>query len=102
MSIMHDSTSLQIKHILSNATVAGAAPLVHGYMRQGMFDGHALPQLHPSLRRLLAFPQLLQQGFIRMNTDAAARGAARAQSYAFPRVLALHKKMYDCLLPSCP
>jgi hypothetical protein len=53
-------------------------------MRQGMFHGHTLPQLRPSLRRLLAFPQLLQQGFIRMN-----------------RVLALHEEMYGCLLPSC-
>ena len=73
MYIMHDRTSPQITHILSNATVAGAAALPMAPVRQGMFDGHALPQLRTPLRRLLAFPHLLQQGVIRRNTDAAAR-----------------------------
>jgi hypothetical protein len=66
---MHDRTSSQIKHILADATVAGAATLPMAHVRQGMFDGHALPQLRTSLRCLLAFAQLLQQGFIGMNTD---------------------------------
>src|SRR5262245_54181385 len=78
MQIMHDSTAPQIKHILPDATVAGATTLPTANMRQRMFDGHALPQLCTSLRRLLAFPQRLQQGFLRMNTDAAARRARGA------------------------
>jgi hypothetical protein len=85
MQIMHDSTSPQIKDILPDSTVAGAAALPPSNVRQGMFDGHALPQLRPPLRRLLAFPQLLQQGFIGMNTDATtrrARGAALPQRTA--------------------
>ena len=87
MQIMHDRTAPQIKHILPDATVAGAATLPTSNVRQGMFDGHTLPQLRPSLRRLLAFPQLLQQGFIRMNTDAAAR---RARGTALPQCTVAH------------
>src|SRR4029434_3278675 len=79
---MRDRTSPQIKHILSDAPVAGAAPLPTSYMRQGMFDGHALPQLRTPLRRLLAFPQLLQQSFVGINTDAAAR---RTRGTALPQ-----------------
>src|SRR5499427_2949589 len=75
MQIMHDSTSPQIKHILPDPTVAGAVALPTSHVRQGMFDGHALPQLGTPLRRLLAFPQLLQQGFIGMNADTPARSA---------------------------
>src|SRR5262245_52969326 len=78
MQIMHDSTSSQIKHILPDAPVTRSAALPMSHVCQGMLDGHALPQLHPSLRRLLAVPQLLQQGFIRMNADAASRGAGGA------------------------
>src|SRR5215831_10027079 len=78
MQIMHDRTTPQIKHILPDATVASATALPPPHMCQGMFDGHALPQLRPSLRRLLAFAQLLQQGLIGMNTDAAPRGAGGA------------------------
>jgi hypothetical protein len=47
------------------------------HVRQGMFDGHALPPLGTPLRRLLAFPQLLPQGFIGMHADTPARGAGR-------------------------
>src|SRR5215813_15172570 len=79
---MNDSTPPQIKHIFAHSTVAGAAALPVPNVRQGMFHGHTLPQLRTPLRRLLAFPQLVQQGFIGMNADAAARGArgpSRAQ-----------------------
>jgi hypothetical protein len=78
MQIMHDSTSPQIKHILPDPTVAGAVALPTSNMCQGMFDGYALPQLGTPLRRLLACPQLLQQGFIGMNIDTPARGAGGA------------------------
>src|SRR5438094_4908866 len=70
---MHDRTSLQLQYILSDATVAGVATLPMAHVRQGMCDGHALPQLRLSLRCLLAFAQLLHQGFLGMNTDAATR-----------------------------
>src|SRR5262245_33706810 len=72
---MNDSTPSQIKHILAYATVASASALPVPDVRQGMFHGHTLPQLRTPLWRLLTFPQLLQQGFIGMNADAAARGA---------------------------
>ena len=49
MQIMHDSTLPQIKHILPDPTVAGAVALPTSHVRQGMFDGHALPQLRTSL-----------------------------------------------------
>jgi hypothetical protein len=58
MQIMHDRTSPQIKHILPDATVTRSAALPTPHMCQGMLYGHALPQLRPSLRRLLAFTQL--------------------------------------------
>ena len=61
MQIMHDSTPPQIKHIFPDATVAGAAALPMSHVCQGMFHRHTLTQLRPTLRRLLAFPQLLQQ-----------------------------------------
>src|SRR5512145_3293266 len=77
MQIMHDSTSPQIKHILPDPTIASAVALPPSHLRQGMFDGHALPQLGTPLRRLLAFPQLLQQGFIGMQADTPARSAGR-------------------------
>jgi hypothetical protein len=70
MQIMHDSTSTQIKNILPDATVAGAMALPIFHVRQGMCDADTLPQLCTSLRRLLAFPQLLQHGFIGMDADA--------------------------------
>src|SRR4051794_21978662 len=78
MQIMHDSTSPQIKHILPDAPVTRSAALPMSHVCQGMLYGHALPQLRPSLRRLLTFPQLLQQGFIRMHADAASGGAGSA------------------------
>ena len=52
MQIMHDSTSPQIKHVLPDAPVAGAAALPPSNVCQGMLDGHPLPQLGPPLRRL--------------------------------------------------
>src|SRR5262245_21488418 len=76
---MYDRTAPQSKHILSDATGAGAATLPMAHVRQSMFDGHALPPLRTSLRCLLAFAPLLHQGFIGMNTAAApsrARGTA--------------------------
>jgi hypothetical protein len=48
MQIMHDSTSPQIKHLLPHSTVAGAMALPTINVRQGMFDGHALPPLYTS------------------------------------------------------
>src|SRR5215475_9475253 len=72
---MHHCTAPQIKDVLPHPTVASTSALPTSHVRQGMFDGHALPQFGPSLRRLLTFAQLLQQGFIGMNADAAARGA---------------------------
>src|SRR5262249_3920890 len=78
MQIMHDRTTPQIKHILPDAPVTRSAALPMSHVCQGMLYGHALAQLGPSLRRLLAFPQLLQQGFIRMNADTASRGAGGA------------------------
>jgi hypothetical protein len=67
MQIVHDRTAPQIKHILPDSAVAGTAAVPMAHVRQGMFDGHTLAQLRPPLRRLLAFTQLLQQGFIGMN-----------------------------------
>jgi hypothetical protein len=81
MQMMHNSTAPQIKHILPDSTVAGAAVLPTANVRQRMLDGHALPQLCTSLWCLLTFPPLLRQGFIRMHTDATAR---RARSAALP------------------
>src|SRR5215510_15024121 len=78
MQIMHNRTAPQIKHILPHPTVAGTAALPTSHVRQGMLDRHALPQLGTPLRRLLAFPQLLQQSFIGMNTDTPARSAGGA------------------------
>jgi hypothetical protein len=72
---MNDRAPSQIKHILAYSTVAGASALPVPNVRQGMFHGHTLTQWRAPLRRLLVFPQLLQQGFIGMNADAAARGA---------------------------
>jgi hypothetical protein len=80
MQIMHNCTAPQIKHILPDATVAGATALPAPHMCQGMFHGYALAQLRPPLRRALAFTQLLQQGFIGMNADAAAGGAGGTAS----------------------
>src|SRR5262245_59895653 len=79
---MNDSAPSQIKHILAYATVAGASALPVPDVRQGMFHRHALAQLRASWGRLLAFTQLLQQGFIGVNADAATRrtrGTARPQ-----------------------
>src|SRR5215475_3693532 len=78
MQIMHNRTSTQIKDVFPDPAVAGAAALPVPNMRQGMFHGHALAQLRSPLRRALAFAQLLQQGFIGMNADAAAGGAGGA------------------------
>src|SRR5215510_10704757 len=75
---MNDGTSSQIKHILPDTTVTCSAALPTAHVCQRMFDGYTLPQLRSSLWRLLAFPQLLQQGFIRMNADAASGGAGGA------------------------
>src|SRR4030095_1214886 len=75
MQIMHDSTPTEIKDIFPDPAVAGAAALPAPNMCQSMFHGHALAQLRTPLRRALAFAQLLQQGFIGMNADTAARGA---------------------------
>src|SRR5262245_14395123 len=82
---MHDGTSPQVKHIFSDATVAGTAALPTSHGRQGMCDGHALPPCGTPLRGLLAFPPFLQQGFIGMHADTAtrrARGTALAQRTA--------------------
>ncbi len=79
---MHDGTSSQIKHILPHPPVAGTAALPVPNMGQSVFHGDALAQLRTSLGGLLAFAQLLQQGFIGMNADAAARrtrGTTRPQ-----------------------
>lgn len=78
MQIMHDRPAPQITHILPDATVVDAATLPTATVRQRVFSSHTLPQLRLSLRCLLTFPQLLQQGFIRMNTGAAARRARGA------------------------
>src|SRR4029450_762657 len=78
MQIMHDSTPTEIKDIFPDPAVAGAAALPAPNMCQSMFHGHALAQLRTPLRRALAFAQLLQQGFIGMNADAAASGAGGA------------------------
>ena len=51
MQIMHDSTPAQIKHILPDPAVTGAASLPASNVRQGMFHGHALAQLRTPLRR---------------------------------------------------
>ena len=72
---MNDSTPSQIKDILPYSTVAGASALPMPNVCQGMFHCYTLTQFCPPLRRLLAFPQLSQQGFVRMNTDAPARDA---------------------------
>src|SRR5215475_12837872 len=72
---MNDSAPSQIKHIFAHSTVAGASALPVPNVRQGMLHGHPLTQFRTPWRRLLAFPPLLQQGFIGMNADAAARGA---------------------------
>ena len=88
MQIMHDSTPARLKHLLPDPAGAGSATLPTANVRQGMFDSHALPHLRPSLRRLLTFMRLLQQGCIGMNTDATARracGAALPPYTARPR-----------------
>src|SRR4030095_16948331 len=72
---MNDGTSSQIKHILPYPPVAGASALPATHMGQGVFHGHALAQLRAPLGGLLAVAQLLQQGFIGMNADTAARRA---------------------------
>src|SRR5215475_10778268 len=82
---MHDCTAPQIKYVLPHPTVASTSALPVPNVRQGVFHRHALAQPRASLRRLLAFPQLLQQGFIWVNTDAAARcarGTTRPQRTA--------------------
>src|SRR6476660_2163106 len=75
---MHDSTPPQIKHMLAHPPVAGASALPASDVRQGVFHGYPLAQLRTPLRRLLAFAQLLQQGFIGMNGDTTARDAGCA------------------------
>src|SRR5262249_35073949 len=72
---MNDGTSSQIKNILPHSPVAGASALPVPHMGQGVFHGHALAQPRAPLGGLLAVAQLLQQGFIGMNADAAARRA---------------------------
>ena len=77
---MHDSTAPQIKHILPDAPVTRSAALPMSHVCQGMLYSHAFPQLRLSLRRLLAFPQLLQQGFIRMNAHAVSEALVEQRS----------------------
>src|SRR5512145_3478936 len=75
VQIMHDSTPSQLNHILAHSPVAGASALPGPDVRQSMLHGSTLPQLRTALRCLLAFPHLLQPGFIGMHADAVARGA---------------------------
>src|SRR5262249_20655226 len=72
---MNDGTASQIKHIFPHSPIAGASTLPAPHMGQGVFHGDALAQLRAPLGGLLAVAQLLQQGFIGMNADAAARRA---------------------------
>src|SRR5262245_3874426 len=79
---MNGCTSSQIKHILSRPPVAGTSALPVSDMGQGVFDCDALAQLCTSLGSLLPFAQLLQEGFLGMKADAAARrtrGTTRPQ-----------------------
>src|SRR5262245_48627605 len=75
MQIMHDSTPTPIKDIFPAPPGAGAATVPAPHRGQGMCHGYALTPLGSPRRRALAVPQLLQQGFIGMQAETAARGA---------------------------
>ena len=64
LEVEDGSNATGVEEILAYAEVAGSAALPTPHVRQRMFDGHALPQLRPALRRLLAFPHLLQQAVL--------------------------------------
>ncbi len=53
MKIVDNSTTVQIKEILAQATITSTSPLPPTHMGKGMLDGHPLTQFGPSLWGLL-------------------------------------------------
>jgi hypothetical protein len=71
-------TTAQIEEVLAHASIASASSLPLTYMSQGMLNCHPFAQLSTSLRGLLTFAQLDEQGFIWMDADTAPFGTGGA------------------------
>ena len=81
MQIVDDRTAAQIEEILAHAPIARPSSLPPAHMGQGMLNRHPFTKLGSSLRGLLTLAQLDEQGFIRMDTDAASLRTGRALGF---------------------
>jgi hypothetical protein len=77
MEIVDDGAATQVKEVLAAPTIAGAPPLPVTDMRQGMFDGDALPELGASSGRELALAPFSQEAFIGVKMDTAPARTGR-------------------------
>ncbi len=78
MQIVDDRTAAQIEEVLAHSTIACPSSLPTTNMSQCMLNSDPFTQLASSLRGLLTLAQLNEQGFVRMDTDAASFRTGRA------------------------
>lgn len=81
MEVVNDSATAQVEEILAHTTIAGASTLPPADMGQIMFHCHPFTKFRSSLRCQLPLSQSDEQGFIRMNADAAAFSAGSALGF---------------------
>ena len=78
---MNDSAAAQIEQIFAHPAIACASALPSSNMCEGVFHSDPFTQLGASLWRLLTLSQFDEQGFIRVNADAASFGVGGALGF---------------------
>jgi hypothetical protein len=97
VEVVDDGAPPEIKEVLTAATIASPIPLPVVDTRQRMLNRYPLPQLSSPVRSELAFAQILQQAFVRMNVDTAAGGTGCAALPERADLALLFREVHGCI-----